>query len=292
MTIEKLSDAITELDSDILDRYFIMKQSLAEKKKPRKRALVKWASLAACFCLIVSAIIVVPMLQKDGWETLYPSLGNPWYGDSPGDGGTPTLYQMTFGFDSYEEMIKAFRKHDLNPFSYTIQDLKQELNEPYVRFVNKVNANESFPQPMLNSKPITYRNKEGFSNITFLVNELYNLPWILYFPNVPTGENFYISMTYLPDGENQRDMGASEVIKEISPNSANIDNLGTQHESIYNRQMKLNDREVTALVIEYKEDTRDSIFFVYDDLLVQVRCNLEVWTAEWFAGLSVTDYKE
>ena len=37
MTIEKLSDAITELDSDILDRYFVMKQSLAKKKKPRKQ---------------------------------------------------------------------------------------------------------------------------------------------------------------------------------------------------------------------------------------------------------------
>ena len=72
MTIEKLSDAITELDSDILDRYFIMKQSLAEKKKPRKRALVKWASLAACLCLIITAsIIILPYIVEPPLEGPY-----------------------------------------------------------------------------------------------------------------------------------------------------------------------------------------------------------------------------
>ena len=55
MTQEKLIDAITDLDSDILDRYFDMKADLAAKKKPKKRTWVKWASVAACFALLVSA---------------------------------------------------------------------------------------------------------------------------------------------------------------------------------------------------------------------------------------------
>ena len=55
MTQEKLIDAITDLDSDILNRYFDMKADLAAKKKPRKRTWVKWASMAACFALLVSA---------------------------------------------------------------------------------------------------------------------------------------------------------------------------------------------------------------------------------------------
>ena len=53
MTQEKLIDAITDLDSDILNRYFDMKADLAAKKKPKKRTWVKWASLAACFCLVI-----------------------------------------------------------------------------------------------------------------------------------------------------------------------------------------------------------------------------------------------
>ena len=35
-------------------------------QKKKKNTWIKWASLAACFCLIVSAIIVVPMLRDSG----------------------------------------------------------------------------------------------------------------------------------------------------------------------------------------------------------------------------------
>ena len=200
--------------------------------------------------------------------------------------GTPDLANATFSFNTYDEMLSAFLTYDTNKSSYTIQDYKFMLGEAYTSFLEKIEANRSVPQPMLDNKSITYRNKEGFSNITFFVNELYGLPWIWYFPTVSTGENFYIAITYLPDGERQRNMTASEVIKEFSPNSANIDNLGNQHESICNRQISLGDREVTALIIEYKEDTRDSIFFVYEDLLVMVRCNSDVWSDQWFSTLS------
>ena len=200
--------------------------------------------------------------------------------------GTPDLANATFSFNTYDEMLSAFLTYDTNKSSYTIQDYKFMLGEAYTSFLEKIEANRSVPQPMLDNKSITYRNKEGFSNITFFVNELYGLPWIWYFPTVSTGENFYIAITYLPDGERQRNMAASEVIKELSPNSANIDNLGKQHESICNRQIALGDREVTALIIEYKEDTRDSIFFVYEDLLVMVRCNSDVWSDQWFSTLS------
>ena len=66
MTQEKLIDAITDLDSDILNRYFDMKADLAAKKKPRKRTWVKWASMAACFCLIiVASILVIPNILND-----------------------------------------------------------------------------------------------------------------------------------------------------------------------------------------------------------------------------------
>ena len=66
MTQEKLIDAITDLDSDILNRYFDMKADLAAKKKPKKRTWVKWASMAACFCLIiVASFMVIPNILND-----------------------------------------------------------------------------------------------------------------------------------------------------------------------------------------------------------------------------------
>ncbi len=243
------------------------------------------------------------MLQEDGSGSLYPSTNNSTYEDNSSpinnsaqednntsDDDVSGLYQTTFSFDSYKDMIKAFFNDDTNSSS-AIQELKKHMDESYTHFVDSVNTDKSFPQPFIDNKPITYRNKEGFSNITFFVNELYELPWIWYFPHVSTGENLYISMTYLQDSEKQRNMTASEVIKKLSPDSANIDNLGTQHENIYNKQMKLNDREVTALVMEYKEGTRDSIFFVYDDFLVHITYNSEVWSEQWFSSLSFKSVK-
>ena len=63
MTQEKLIDAITDLDSDILNRYFDIKADLAAKKKPKKRAWVKWASLAAaCFALVICAVPIMNLI--------------------------------------------------------------------------------------------------------------------------------------------------------------------------------------------------------------------------------------
>ena len=202
----------------------------------------------------------------------------------PSGEASPGLYQTTFHFDSYDEMIKDFRNYDVLKSSYTIQDLIPKLGEPYSVFVERVKADKSFPRPMLGGKEITYRNKEGFSNITFFVSELYDLPWVWYFPSVSTGENFYIKMTYLPSGIEAAN--ASEAIRALSPGSPNIDNLGSRHESIYNKQLKLRDREVTALVIEYNDDSRNSTVFLYGDLIVEVRHNPAVWSDEWFSGLS------
>ena len=57
MTQEKLTNAITELDTDILDRYFTMKQTLTAKKKAKVPTWTKWASLAAaCLVLLILAI--------------------------------------------------------------------------------------------------------------------------------------------------------------------------------------------------------------------------------------------
>ena len=73
MTQEKLTDAITDLDSDILERYFAVKADLAEKKKPKKNDWVKWASLAACLCLVV----VVSMTYFIGDDT--PDIPSVYY---------------------------------------------------------------------------------------------------------------------------------------------------------------------------------------------------------------------
>ena len=207
---------------------------------------------------------------------------------------SPSMSNSTFDFDGYEEMLKAFCEDSQTVNGWSIQDFKNILDEQYTQFVDKVSSEKFFPQPLFENKPIIYRNEEGFSNITFFVRELYGLPWIWYFPNVSTGENYYIAITYLPEEiiEDRNNITSSEVIKELSPNSANINNLGDHHKSITEMQITLSGREVTALVFEYKNDTRSNIHFVYDDLLVLVRCDTEVWSEQWFSNLSFDTIKK
>ena len=66
MTQDKLTDAITELDSDILERYVRMKKTLAEKKKPNQRAWLKWASaVAACFVLVIAVTFITQYIPTE-----------------------------------------------------------------------------------------------------------------------------------------------------------------------------------------------------------------------------------
>ncbi len=234
--------------------------------------------------IILTLALCLPILSGCGKE---PDFYDIAIIPIPNGEASPGIYQTTFDFDSYKEMIKDFRKYDISKSSYTIQDLKAVMGEPYSEFVDRVKADKSFPQPMIDGNPIPYRNEEGFSNITFFVSELYGLPWISYYPEVSTGENFFIKITYLPESiEIKNAPTASAVIKSFSPNSPNVNNLGTQHKSIYERKIKLRDREVTALICEYKDDPRNNTVFVYGDLLVEIRSNPEVWGDEWLSALS------
>jgi len=63
MTEEKLTDAITELDEDVLQRYYAMKQSLTEKKQ-KKPARVRRTAIAACLALLVGAAFAVPGVRE------------------------------------------------------------------------------------------------------------------------------------------------------------------------------------------------------------------------------------
>lgn len=192
-------------------------------------------------------------------------------------------------YDSFDELQNSICKENAEKIyaEYSAAKISPEkINELRV-FVNKIQTQEIIV-PCLNGKEVDLRNKEGLSNISLFASEAYGLPWIYYYPRVSTGENFYIKITYLPNNiiEKQKELTASAVIKELSPNSPNVNNLGEQHKDIYNQSIKLRDREVTALICEYKNDNRNSITFVYDGLLVEIKCDTSVWSEQWFSALT------
>ncbi len=142
--------------------------------------------------------------------------------------------------------------------------------------------------PYIDGKAIELRNEDGFSNITLFSSEKYGLPCIFYSPKVSNGDNLYITVTCIPDEilQEQESSTASDLIKIIAPGYPNIDNFGTRCSNVYNEVIKLSDREVDAMVYEYNNDNRNSTFFIYDHILVEVRNDPDIWGMQWFSTLS------
>ena len=214
------------------------------------------------------------------------------HSSSPENESSPNVRPLYYN-SVYELELSLNEENEENIYvQYSETEITRDQLNVLENFVEKYRSQKN-TTPCLNGKTVEFRNKEGFYNISLFPSERFGLPWIFYHPYVSTGENFYIKTTYLPDNivQKQKNLIASEVIKELSPNSPNINNLGVQHKNIYNSKIKLRDCEVTALVIEYKTDSRNSFIFVYNDLLVEVRCDPNVWNAQWFSSLSFGDYE-
>ncbi len=115
MTQEKITDAVTELDPDILDRYFIMKQALAEKKKTP--TWVKWTSLAAaCLALLICAISIINLKPNVPQNTAPVTIHFNSIKEAHKALRSPTLYSnikldplnpsnITIVYDSYDPIV-------------------------------------------------------------------------------------------------------------------------------------------------------------------------------------------
>lgn len=75
MTRETFAEAITQLDGELLERYFAIKADLNKPKKAIGRAWVKWAAVAACFALV--AVSGLPAIHKLSSVESTPSYEGP-----------------------------------------------------------------------------------------------------------------------------------------------------------------------------------------------------------------------
>ncbi len=121
-------------------------------------------------------------------------------------------------------------------------------------------------------------------NIVFYLRGDYGLPWVYFRTNDDAGT--YIKITLIPS-EYSATIGetASGLLKKIAPEAVNIGQPGPDNRNIYEREIKLQDRTVTALVHEYFSDDRNGYLFIYNQMLVWVCCNPEILGEGWFADL-------
>lgn len=125
----------------------------ADQKKSADKTWTKWASIAACFVLILSAVIVVPMLREDGHPSQLPTDINNiiWdtdIGDSPAISIEIPLWEgwRVDSYSLYQELEKAdpdqyFALHISKTFwdgfvynGKTVAQIRQEKEDKYNLF--------------------------------------------------------------------------------------------------------------------------------------------------------------
>ena len=267
-------DGVSQIEADVVESFVAMDARL-QRKAGRSKAKIIWTrigAVAACFAVILSAVMILPMLGGGSPEIFDPPFDFPFIGGIPNEDPTPPQH-ASFDFDSYRKMIRGFKKSGLLAGPDSIQGIKDSMGETYAAFVDKVAKDGDFPHPMLNGQPIPYQNQEGFSNITFFPSELYGLPWVWYHCLVE-GERVNIQITYPACKGVAVDPAkdVSEMLKAIAPNAVNPDNYKDypSYRAVYLQSIPMEAGEVGVLVYEIKNSNKKIYTFFAEEALVMV----------------------
>ena len=272
MREQEFLDGVSLIEADVVESFVAMDARL-QRKAGRSRDRVIWTrigAVAACFAVVLCAVMILSMLGVGSPEVFDQSFELPFWGGSSNEDPSPPQHS-SFDFDSYRKMIRGFKKSGLLAGSDSIQGIKDSMGETYTAFVDKVAKDGEFPQPMLNSQPIPYQNREGFSNITFFPSELYGLPWVWYHCLVE-GERVNIQITYPACKGVAVDPAkdVSEMLKAIAPNAVNVDNFEGRpnYEAVYLQSIPMATGEVGVLVYELKDNRIMYTFFMGDAMVI------------------------
>ena len=282
MKSEKWTDAITQLEPDILERYFEVKNKIAMKAKRKK--IMKWSSMvAACLACCICVMQIVNFIYNGTNSTTKPT--------SPGISNGTSQSQGSVSFQTYEEMLKSFIPSNGSQDDNGNSGYTEIFGETYFRFLKRIVSDESVPRPMQNGEPMPYQNKKGFSNIIFFPREWCNMPWIWYFCSVGN-ETVTVRITY-PDCVNEDidySKNCSEILKEIDPNAVNVDNYQKyrDYKNVSLQTVRIASGEVSALVYEYKNEDRISVLYYFEGGMIFLDGSKDVLNEAFLQSFSMS----
>jgi len=204
-------------------------------------------------------------------------------------GSTENLLFNSFDFYSVADMVDTMSGDSFD--GYSIDDIISYVEETrngnglFGKLISDI-RNNSFYVPAHAGREISYRNIEGLSNVALLPCELYENPWIWYFPEREQSGITRISIMPLSADMSTNHNDISQFISNIAPNAPNINN-SEGYARIYVSELQLSERSVNALISEPINDSRTNVCFVYDDVLVLTTLtNIEV-AYNWLRNFSL-----
>ncbi len=196
----------------------------------------------------------------------------------------------SFSFSSYSELYKA-----LNNGESLIGD-ESDYGEIFNNTASAFENNDiDLLVPAVNEHECDLRNREGFSNISLMSAELYNLPWIWYHCKV-NESNIDIKLAYLSiieAGELSSAKTYCDILKQIAPDAPNPNNYQKyeSYQRIYESEIRLaDDKYVTAMVSEIKNNSNIYVMFDYDGILVSVYADESTLSEPFWSSFSLKKY--
>ena len=176
-----------------------------------------------------------------------------------------------YSFDSYERFFSHL-SDNANPQNSIIQDEKSKYSEKYERFVDELTAKEHIETPHVDGKRMSLR---GEHDITLFSSEYYDLPCVMYSCSSAWG-NVQIAVFYPHTEEWENFSGDTSISGIISFLNTKYDKWVAQ-EHVYQKEIKLSDRTVTAFFDEFEERGETHIFVCYDSSLIIFRVKQSVY---------------
>ena len=136
MKKKEWNEGLDHIDPDLVEKYVEEKDRLRQKKKKPRRIWLRLGAIAACFVLIVTAVIVVPMLRENNlpdiptWDTAHYSADEiaNLFGGMNYDGVATNAYTKIYVPNSKYLYINDVTNDDyLNIYQHV--DTNNELSE-------------------------------------------------------------------------------------------------------------------------------------------------------------------
>ena len=77
MKKKEWNEGLNYLDPDLVEKHIEQKERLRQKNKKPKGVWLRFGAIAACFALVISAVIVVPMFRDSGDNPIINSPNSP-----------------------------------------------------------------------------------------------------------------------------------------------------------------------------------------------------------------------
>ena len=197
----------------------------------------------------------------------------------------------SYSYESYSDLNEALIKQD-SSILVDSNNYGELFNKTVSAFENK---DIDLYVPTIDENVCALRNKEGFSNISLMTAELYNLPWIWYHCNV-NDNDIDVKIAYHSVIESSELNSAKtyyEVLKLIAPDAPNPDNFAEfeSYQKIYESEITLaNGKKVVAMISEITSSNNVYVMFVYEGKLVSVYADKDTLSETFWSSFSLEKY--